>query len=171
MQSTLDDLLARGLDLVVCGTGAGRRSAELRQYYAGRGNRFWRTLAEVGLTPRELSPSAYRELLEFGIGLTDLVKDHAGNDAGLRPRAADAFLLRAKVILYQPRYLCFNGKRAARVFLRSRELNYGVLPERIGRTILYLAPSTSRAANASWDPRVWRDLANRVLGARRSRGA
>lgn len=84
-QSALEDLLARHLDLVVCGTGAGRRAVALRQYYAGRGNRVWRTLAEVGLTPRELSPSDYRELLNFGMGLTDLVKHHAGSDAGLRP--------------------------------------------------------------------------------------
>lgn len=160
----LDDLLSRHLDVVFCGTGAGRRSAELRQYYAGPGNRFWRTLAEIGLTPHELSPAGYRELLVFGIGLTDLVKGQAGGDGQLRFSRADAISLRAKIVLYQPRYLCFNGKRAAREFLRRPKVAYGVQPERIGRTILFVAPSTSRAAGGSWDLSVWRDLAVRVRG-------
>ena len=51
----LEDLLAKDLALVVCGSAAGRRSAELKQYYAGPGNKFWRTLARTGLTPRLLS--------------------------------------------------------------------------------------------------------------------
>jgi hypothetical protein len=42
----LPDLLAPGLRLVVCGSAAGVRSAQLGQYYAGRGNKLWRTLAE-----------------------------------------------------------------------------------------------------------------------------
>ena len=37
------------LKLVVCGTAAGDRSAQLGQYYAGPGNKFWRTLASLGL--------------------------------------------------------------------------------------------------------------------------
>jgi TDG/mug DNA glycosylase family protein len=46
--AVLEDLLAPGLSIVFCGTGAGRRSAELKAYYAGRGNRFWPTLFESG---------------------------------------------------------------------------------------------------------------------------
>jgi ADP-heptose:LPS heptosyltransferase len=72
--------------------------------------------------------------------------------------------LRAKIILYQPRYLCFNGKRGAREFLRLPQVAYGVQAERIGRTVLFIAPSTSRAANASWDLSIWHDLAARVRG-------
>jgi hypothetical protein len=48
----LTDLLTRNLDLVICGTGVGSRSAELGQYYAGPRNRFWRTLAQVGSDAR-----------------------------------------------------------------------------------------------------------------------
>src|SRR2546427_10087333 len=47
----LPDLLAPSLRVVFVGTAAGRESAA-KCYYAGRGNRFWRTLHEVGLTPR-----------------------------------------------------------------------------------------------------------------------
>jgi TDG/mug DNA glycosylase family protein len=48
----LADLLATDLRVVFVGTAAGRRSAALGHYYAGRGNRFWRTLFDIGLTPR-----------------------------------------------------------------------------------------------------------------------
>jgi TDG/mug DNA glycosylase family protein len=58
----LDDLLRPGLRIVICGTAAGERSAKLGAYYAGPGNKFWRTLHKVGLTPRALIPAEFREL-------------------------------------------------------------------------------------------------------------
>jgi len=158
----LQDLLQRHLDLVICGAAAGTRSAARGLYYAGPGNKFWRTLAEVGLTDRQLEPVEYQRLLEYGIGLTDLVKDQAGNDDAIRFGRAASFRLRATIITYQPRYLCFNGKRAAREFFRARHVDFGVQHPRIGRTVLFVAPSTSAAANATWDLSVWRDLAKRV---------
>jgi len=163
----LPDLLARNLDLVVCGTGAGRRSAELGRYYAGPGNRFWHTLFEVGLTSARIGPERAEHLLTLGIGLTDVVKSSAGSDHDLPFTIADSMALRLKIMRFQPWYLCFNGKRAAQEFLRSSRVEYGV-HGRLGRTTLFIAPSTSRAANGSWDITPWQDLARRV---RRPRGA
>ena len=159
----LEDLLTQDLTLVVCGSAAGRRSAELKQYYAGPGNKFWRTLAQVGLTPRELSPSEYELLLTFGIGLTDVVKGQSGSDRELDFSGAHPEVLRNKVLEYRPRYLCFNGKRAAREFLGRKQVSYGLQPESIAETGLFVAPSTSGAANASWDLSVWQQLADLVL--------
>ena len=158
----LDDLLAPDLPLVICGSAAGSRSARLRQYYAGPGNKFWATLAAVGLTPRRLEPSEYRELLGFGIGLTDLVKGQSGGDRELDFARAGRSELREKLLAYRPRILCFNGKRAAKEFLARDALGYGLQPERIGTSALFVAPSTSGAANAVWDPGVWRALADLV---------
>jgi hypothetical protein len=53
---------------------AGKKSGEIKQYYAGRGNKHWRTLWEVGLTPCRLGPAEATSLLDFGFGLTDFVK-------------------------------------------------------------------------------------------------
>jgi len=158
----LDDLLAPDLRLVVCGSAAGRRSAQLRQYYAGPGNKFWATLAGVGLTPRRLAPSEWRSLLEFGIGLTDLVKDQSGGDRELDFERADRAALRAKLVRFRPRILCFNGKRSAQEFFGRREIAYGLQLEAIGATRLFVAPSTSGAASGAWDPAPWRALAERV---------
>ena len=158
----LEDLLAPDLRLVVCGSAAGRRSAELGHYYAGPGNKFWATLALVGLTPRRLAPAEWRSLLEHGIGLTDLVKGQAGGDSELDFARADRDALRAKLLRFHPRLLCFNGKRAAQEFFGRRDVEYGIQVESVGATRLFVAPSTSGAASGAWDPAPWRALARRV---------
>ena len=43
-------------------------------YYAGRGNPFWPTLYESGVVPEPFDYPDDRRIIEFGIGLTDLVK-------------------------------------------------------------------------------------------------
>ncbi len=158
----LDDLLREGLKLVVCGTAAGDRSARLGQYYAGPGNKFWRTLASLGLTPRLLTPGEAGLLADLGIGLTDLVKGQSGPDSRIEFRRENRALLRRKIEEFQPGILCFNGKRAAREYLGAAAVEYGLQPERIGATRLFVAPSTSAAANGSWDPDWWRVLAELV---------
>lgn len=134
----------------------------MRRYYAGSGNRFWPTLYNVGLTPRQLDPSEYRLLPQFDIGLTDLVKDQFGGDAAIRFGDADRERLRATILRYQPRYLCFNGKRAAQAFFGRTRLRYGLQNEVIGTTALFVAPSTSGAASHWWSLAPWQELARLV---------
>jgi TDG/mug DNA glycosylase family protein len=67
-EDKLDDVLGHGLKVVFCGTAAGTVSAELGQYYAGPGNKFWKTLHRIGLTERELDPAEFRTLPARGIG-------------------------------------------------------------------------------------------------------
>jgi TDG/mug DNA glycosylase family protein len=158
----LEDLLAEDLPLVVCGSAAGRRSAQLKQYYAGPGNKFWRTLARTGLTPRLLSPPEWRELLAFGIGLTDLVKRQSGGDREIDFRRAGRGELERKIARLRPRILCFNGKRAASEYLGRPQPAFGFQRERIADTAIFVAPSTSGAASGSWDPGRWDELAEHV---------
>jgi len=69
----LPDVMEVGLNVAFCGTAAGTKSAQAGAYYAGPGNAFWATLHRIGLTPRELRPTEYAELLDYGAGLTDIV--------------------------------------------------------------------------------------------------
>ena len=161
-REVLPDLLTPNLSLVVCGTSVGKRSAQRAQYYAGPGNRFWRTLNDTLLTPRLLSPSEYRELLAFGIGLTDLVKHLSGGDKDLMFNAADRVALERRILEFKPRVLCFNGKRAAKEYFGVIQIEYGRQRKSIGATEIYVAPSTSRAANGAWDLDPWRVVARRV---------
>jgi TDG/mug DNA glycosylase family protein len=158
----LKDLLAPGLKVVFCGTAAGEVSAARGEYYAGPGNKFWSVLFEVGLTPRRLAPGEYNDLLGFGIGLTDVVKGQAGGDASIDFGRSNPDDLKQKIEHFSPAVLAFNGKKAAQVFLGERRVDLGLQPEQVGETRLFLAPSTSGAANRYWNVEVWYELAELV---------
>ena len=156
------DILAPQLRAVFCGTAMGYRSARDQAYYANPGNYFWRTLHRTGLTPHQLAPQHYAEVLRYGIGLTDLCKAHYGQDVDLPADAFDAAALRAKVQHYQPQVLAFTSKTAAAAYLRtpSRLLAYGLQEPSIGRTRLYVLPSPSGQARPHWVETPWQQLAD-----------
>jgi len=155
----LPDVLARGLDIVFCGTAAGRESARRRAYYAGRGNAFWPTLHAVGLTPVEFAPEDYARVQEHGLGLTDLAKYVSGSDADLSRSDFSRAALHAKLKEYRPRILAFTSKRAAEECVGHR-VSYGVLAESIEGTVLFALTSPSGLARGHWhDAKFWRELA------------
>jgi TDG/mug DNA glycosylase family protein len=160
----LPDLLRPGLRVVICGSAAGAVSAARGAYYAGPGNKFWRILAEVKLTPRRLEPGEFLEVLNFGIGLTDLVKTHSGSDAVLPREANDVAGLIARIRSVRPGLIAFNGKRAAAVFYRrlGRDVGYGPGPPIADFPPIWVLPSTSGAACGSWSDAPWRQFADAV---------
>ena len=159
MADVLPDLLAPGLQVVFCGSAAGRRSAEAGAYYAGPGNKFWPILATIGLTPRVLKPSEFTQVLEYGIGLTDLAKDRSGADSEIEQAAYDPLRLKSALERCKPQALVFNGKRAGQLFCGGA-VDYGLQPLGSGSTAVFVLPSTSGAARRFWDEVPWRDLAN-----------
>jgi len=164
----LPDLLEPGLRLVFCGTGAGAWSAKVGAYYGKPGNKFWPTVHAVGLTPRRLQPAEYREMLVFGIGLTDVAKEHVGQDDAIDLARVDAAALHEKILRFRPRRLAFTSKRAASLALGrpTAGLRYGRQAERIGETELHVLTSPSGAAGSYWSAEPWRELAAAVLGER-----
>lgn len=154
----LPDVLQPGLALVFCGTAAGRRSAADRAYYAHPGNLFWRALHQSGLTPRRLLPAEFPQLPGYGIGLTDLAKRHFGNDNELPHDAFDAAALTAKILFYAPRVLAFTSKNGARAAL-GHAVDYGLQPQRIGATQVFVLPSPSGQARGHWSIAPWLALA------------
>lgn len=164
----LPDVLRPGLRLVICGTAAGKRSAAKRQYYAGRGNQFWKVLYDIGLTGGQiLTPADFGRLPEFGIGLTDLAKSVAGSDHEIGAADHDVGEFRSKLLIFEPEIVAFNGKKAASIFLGrpTSEIRYGRQSERVGRSVIWVLPSTSAAARAHWSERPWGDLAKLAASA------
>lgn len=160
----LPERLRPGLDLVFCGTAAGRQSALTGTYYAHPQNRFWRTLHEVGLTPRLFHPHEYELLWEHGIGLTDIAKFASGMDHQLPPQALGqraAQALRQRVQAVAPRHLAFTSLKAGRSVLGPKAVA-GEQPERLGATRIWLLPSPSPLAANHWDIAPWRALAGAV---------
>lgn len=162
----LQDVLARGLSVVFCGTAVGPTSAQVGAYYAGPGNQFWDVLFRTGLTPRRLEPHESNILPRHGIGLTDLAKKQSGTDDQVDTSEFDVDALRSKIRSFAPKALAFNGKRAARAFF-DRSVAYGRQPEPIGQTTVFVLPSTSGAARRYWDESFWRELAVFAEGAGR----
>lgn len=157
----LPDLLQPGLQLVFCGTAAGRRSAREGAYYAHPGNVFWRTLHAVQLTPRLFTPAEFTLLPALGIGLTDLAKHHMGNDDELPRDAFDVDALKQRIARHVPHMLAFTSKAAARAAL-GRHAGYGLQAERMGETRLFVLPSPSGQARGHWDVAPWQLLADLV---------
>lgn len=163
----LPDVLPPGLRLVFCGTQAGRASAQRGAYYAGPGNKFWRTLHEVGLVPQQLDPADFREMPRYGIGFTDVAKATFGPDAGLKRHHFDAESFNEKMTSRPPVFIAFNGKRAAQaIFERpGPAISYGLQSTRIAGAAVFVLPSTSGAAAGFWSIEPWRELASAMKEA------
>jgi TDG/mug DNA glycosylase family protein len=160
----LPDMLSPGVRLVFCGTAAGPVSAALGHYYAHPQNKFWRTLHEIGLTPRLLAPAEYALLAQWGIGLTDIAKFHSGLDRDLptpslgRAACAD---LEKRITVCAPDILAFTSLTAGRKFLGAAA-TLGSQPEKIGGAAIWVLPSPSPLAQWNWDIAWWKKLATRL---------
>ena len=152
----MPDILAPGLDVVFCGTAPGERSAARGHYFAGHGNRFWNFLHESGLTDELLAPEDDRRLPEFGIGLTDLVKDAAqSHDRGLDFSGTPE--LERRLLPAAPRWVAFAGitagAQAVKVFgaLRPR---HGAQDWTVAGARVFVVTNPSGAnARGPWDGR------------------
>ncbi|MDB5736192.1 MAG: glycosylase [Alphaproteobacteria bacterium] len=164
MKHILPDRLKPGLKLVFCGTAAGRVSAERQAYYAHAQNKFWKTLFDVGLTPRLIAPADYEILWEHGIGLTDIAKFSFGMDHQLPKDALGAeavAALKARVTKARPAILAFTSLNGGRKVMGARAVA-GEQPERLGETRIFILPSPSPLAANHWDIQPWRALAKAV---------
>jgi TDG/mug DNA glycosylase family protein len=162
----LSDILRPGLALVLCGSAPSRVSKEAQAYYAHPGNIFWQTLHEVGLTRRRLRPEEYSLVLDEGIGLTDLNKTEWGADSELSREALDVSGFTAKMQAHRPAVVAFTSKFAAQTFLGRRTVGYGLQPESLDGTRLFVLPSPSGRARRYFDPAPWRELAALVAALR-----
>lgn len=156
--------------VVFCGL-AGAESTKTREhYYASPGNNFWAMLHQSGFTPRQLRPEDDERIVDFGLGLTDLV-------GWWDPPRVDIDDLVAKVAVWQPEWVAFTSKdvagKAARA-LGHKKPGLGPAPWLLDRADVFVLPGTSganqrhdydgRPSRLSW----WRDLADLVGCAQNS---
>ncbi|MCA4809600.1 MULTISPECIES: mismatch-specific DNA-glycosylase [Empedobacter] len=162
----LKDLLKENLDIVFCGTAVGNKSAKVNAYYAGNGNQFYSALKTIGLTNELVEPQNYKTLLDYKIGLTDLIKTDFGNDNEIDQSTYDVKGFLEKINLYKPKLVVFNGKEAGRVFLnktKTSQVNFGLIEDlELNQTKFFIAPSTSGSARGYWDISIWEDILNHI---------
>jgi TDG/mug DNA glycosylase family protein len=160
----LPDLLQDDLKLVFVGTAAGQRSADVGHYYAHPGNRFWRTLHETGITPRQYQPHEFPSLLYLGIGFTDMCKSGAGMDHVALNSGIDVPAFREKMLRHRPKTIAFTSKKAASLFYgrATKKVALGRQPTEQDFPDVFVLASPSGAASRYWSMRPWQKLADWV---------
>ncbi len=143
----LPDYLGPGLRAIFVGTAVSDASARRGHYYAGPGNEFWRLLFDSRLLPEFLGPDRDAEILDFGLGLTDIAKHRSGNDNVLTGSDFDVPAFVAKVERDQPEWVAFTSKGAAKVVSRElgrgRAVTLGLQRWSIAGARLFVLPSPS----------------------------
>ncbi len=154
--SAVPDVLAPGVRVVFCGINPGRASAAAGAHFANPRNDFWRLLHAAGFTPRLLAPEEQFELLSLGIGLTNAARRTTRGSSDLRAEdfAGAGERLEALAEELAPAAIAFVGKAAYQGVFRERP-EHGLQERRLGRTSLFVLPSTSPAnAAVPWEERL-----------------
>ena len=141
---TLPDHLRKGMKLVIVGCNPSESSVRVGHYYAGRTNQFWPILYESGVVPEPFDYHDDKRVIEFGIGLTDLVKRPTkGVEELTREDFAEGrIVLSQKLEEFSPHVIAFNGKITYEQF-SQRKCKFGMQKELLYGARVYVLPSSS----------------------------
>ncbi len=128
--SGLPDFVTPDLRVLFVGINPGLRSAEVGHHFAGHSNRFWKLLADSHLVPHSLNYWEDARLLDWGIGLTNLV---ARPTTGIHELTREDYhqgriTLLKKIDHFRPEIVALLGIGMARVLLS------GSAPANVPRT-------------------------------------
>lgn len=145
MTEKLEDILAEDLAVIFCGINPGLKAAATGHHFMGRSNRFWRTLHLAGFTPHEVQPENDRTILQYQCGLTTVVERPTARADQL---SADEFRAAAarfesKITRYAPRFVAFLGKAAYGALTGQREIAWGLQPQKLGDSAVWVLPNPS----------------------------
>lgn len=149
----LPDVIAPGLTVLFCGINPGLYSAATGCHFARPGNRFWPALYRSGFTPRLLDPAEQDSLLDFGLGVTNLVERATAGAAELAAaelRAGGERLV-DKLHRYRPAWVALLGLDAYRTAFGWRRPKVGPAPPLTDGTRTWLLPNPS-GINAHYQP-------------------
>ena len=140
---TLPDHLRKGMKLVIVGCNPTESSVRTGHYYSGRGNPFWPVLYETGVIPEPLEYRDDKRIIEFAIGLTDLVKRPTRTIEELTREdyAEGRIVLAQKLGEYVPHVIAFNGKGVYEQFAQRRA-KLGLQKETLYGACIYVLPAT-----------------------------
>jgi double-stranded uracil-DNA glycosylase len=142
---TISDLIAPGLRVLFVGINPGLYSGAVGHHFARPGNRFWPALYAAGFTPRLLTPFEERDLLEYGLGITNLVARTTASAAELTTDELrhGAKLLEKKVRRHEPRFVAFLGLDSYRKGRNRPRASVGEQEDLIASSRVWLLPNPS----------------------------
>jgi TDG/mug DNA glycosylase family protein len=148
---TIPDVAAPGLRVLFSGINPGLSSAATGYHFARPGNRFWPALHTSGFTPRQFDPREQADLLQLGLGITNVVARATARADELAPEElrAGGRLLRAKAESLAPRWLAIVGVTAFRTAFGRKNAVVGPQDEALGGTSVWVLPNPS-GLNAHW---------------------
>ncbi|KQX78225.1 DNA glycosylase [Streptomyces sp. Root1310] len=137
--------------MLFCGINPGLMTAATGHHFARPGNRFWPVLHLSGFTPRLLKPAEQRELLSYGLGITNVVERATARADELTAREYrdGGRLLAEKVTRLKPRWLAVVGVTAYRAAFDDRRAAVGPQERVIGDARVWVLPNPS-GLNAHW---------------------
>jgi TDG/mug DNA glycosylase family protein len=149
--TTILDVTAPGLRVLFCGINPGLYSAATRRHFARPGNRFWPALYASGFTSRLLGPFEQEQLLDLGLGITNVV---ARSTARADELTADELIaggriLAAKLVTLRPKWLAVVGVTAYRTAFGHPRAVVGRQDTTIEDTQVWVLPNPS-GLNAHW---------------------
>jgi len=142
---TVPDIIAPDLRVLFVGINPGLYSGAVGHHFARPGNRFWKTLHASGFTSRQLSPFEERELLEQGIGITNVVARTTAAAAELSKDElrAGAKTLERKIGRNRPRAVAFLGVGAYRDAFERPRAQIGPQDEQLATARVWVLPNPS----------------------------
>jgi len=139
------DILDKGLYVVFCGINPASTAALEGHNFSNRSNRFWLVLHLAGFTDVRLAPQEERRLLDYGCGITAVVRRATQKASDVSPeefrRARPVF--EAKMRRHAPRALAFLGKRALAAMTGQPDVTWGRQPEPFAGTMAWVLPNPS----------------------------
>ena len=145
MSEKLEDILAGQLAVIFCGINPGMTAAAQGHHFAGRGNRFWRTLHLAGFTPEQVQPENDRTILSYQCGLTAVVErpTASADQLSLHEFTAAAADFEQKIARHAPRFVAFLGKAAYCALSGQRDIAWGLQPKTFGNAAVWVLPNPS----------------------------
>lgn len=140
---TLPDLLRKGMKVVIVGCNPSESAVRVGHYYSGRGNEFWPLLFQGRVVPEPFDYHDDKRVIEFGVGLTDLVKKptKTAEDLSRQDFAEGRVVLSQKLEEFGPHVVAFNGRQTYEQFAQ-RKCKVGLQKELLYGARVYVLPLT-----------------------------
>jgi TDG/mug DNA glycosylase family protein len=121
------DLIKPDLKILFVGINPGKRSGETGHHFAGKSNRFWRFLAESGLTAEKIDPFQDDRMLELGYGITNIVARTTASAAELHPAELREGAERLLEVIRenQPKIVAYLGKVVYQNLVKRQQIEWG----------------------------------------------
>jgi TDG/mug DNA glycosylase family protein len=142
---TVPDVIAKGLDVLFVGINPSLYSAAIGHHFGRPGNRFWRALHGAGFTDHVLLPKEDRDLLRFGLGITNIVAAATARADQLSPADLRAGARRLEDVArrFAPSMVAVLGVTAYRTAFERPSAAVGPQTDRMAAAGVWVLPNPS----------------------------